>query len=539
MVRLLSIFIKFIRLSSLYEKVSKRLILIVFLSCSLSNSFTQSIPVGQVATEAAMRSLQLMGQLKSDYSFAIRPIVSSDSINLTSILNSSDSTFPLKAKRKNFQLLPISWNTKFNSERPFGWNDAGMRMVRGFQQSFSAGFYLKAGPLTVQLQPEYYQINPQDFQTTTGFGSNSNKPLSKGYWGQSSIRLNTKTLSIGLSTENLWWGPGQYSSLFMSNNAPGFKHLTFNTRKPIRTWLGNFEWQLIVGQLNEDTSLAFESNYLKNTPAKNESRYFNAFVITYQPKWMKNIFLGLIRFEQLYLSTQETRQGGFFKKYLPALSYESADENARRTAINDGGVGLFGRWILPSQKAEFYFEYGYNDFKQNIRDLTANSNHANAFLAGFKKMIPLKDKSFLDISGEVVNMAQNPGYIIRNGGNWYEHARLRQGYTNQNQLMGAGSGFGNNVQTFAIKKMKGLNHFGFKMQRIQQDPKGVNTTSIATLGMRNIIWNDYDLGLLFQKRVKSLVLNGEAHWVLSNNYGWEKGNRGNVFLQLNCLFILP
>lgn len=516
-----------------------RLSLILFLSILLLRGNTQTIAVGQTATESALRILQLTGKLDANFSsFTIRPLVSNDSVHLTTILHLADSTFPLRAKRKNFQLLPISWNTKFNSDRPFGWNDAGMRMVRGFQQSFSTGFYLKAGPLTVQLQPEYYQINPQDYQTTSGFGSNSSKPLSKGYWGQSSIRLNTKTLSVGVSTENLWWGPGQFSSLIMSNNAPGFKHLTFNTRKPIKTWLGNFEWQLIIGQLNEDTSLAYENSYLKPRFTKNESRYYNAFIITYQPKWMKNIFLGLMRFEQLYQSVQETRQGGFLKKYLPALSYESANENARSTAINDGGVGIFGRWLLPSQQAEFYFEYAYNDFKQNIRDLTANSNHANAFLAGFKKLILLKDKSMLDISGEIVHMAQNPTYIIRNGGNWYEHGLIRQGYTHQNQILGAGSGFGNNVQTIAFKKVNGLNQFGVKIQKIEQDPKRV-TSGISTLGMRNIIWNDYDFGLLFQKKVKTFILNGEAHWVFSNNYGWVNGNKGNLFLQLNCLYILP
>lgn len=517
-----------------------RLLFIFFLLLAILCSDAQTIAVGQTATESALRTLQLTGKLDANFSsFTIRPIVSNDSINLETVLNLTDSTFEIKHQRKNFQLLPISWNTKFNSQRPFGWNDAGMRMVRGFQQSFSAGFYLKAGPLTIQLQPEYYQINPQNYQTTSGFGSNSNKPLSKAYWGQSSIRINTKSLSLGVSTENLWWGPGQFSSLFMSNNAPGFKHLTFNTRKPIKTWLGSLEWQLIVGQLNEDTSLAYESSYLKSRTSKNESRYFNAFIITYQPKWMKNIFLGLIRFEQLYQSAQETRKGSFLKKYLPALSYESANENASRTTLNDGGVGIFGRWIIPSKRAEFYFEYGYNDFKQNIRDLTANANHANAFLAGFKKIIPLKNKAILDISGEIVNMAQNAGYIIRNAGNWYTHSSIRQGYTYQNQIMGAGSGLGNNVQTIKIKKTNGLNNFGVKIQRIQQDPKGVILTNLTTLGMRNIIWNDYDFGILFQKRIKTFILNGEAHWVHSNNYGWEKGNRGNLFLQLNCLYILP
>ncbi|WP_163277304.1 capsule assembly Wzi family protein, partial [Enterobacter hormaechei] len=72
--------------------------------------------------------------------------------------------------------------------------------------------------------------------------------------GQSSFRLNYKVLSVGISSENLWWGPGIYNSLLMSNNAPGFWHLTFNSRKPLKTPIGDFEWQLIGGKLVEDTS---------------------------------------------------------------------------------------------------------------------------------------------------------------------------------------------------------------------------------------------------------------------------------------------
>jgi hypothetical protein len=517
-----------------------RLIFILIICVSVFQGNSQTINVGQIAAESAIRNLQLSGKLNTYFSsLTIRPIVSIDSINLLAILHLTDSAPQFTNNKKLFQFSPITWNFKYNSERPFGWNDVGMRMVSGFQQAFSAGFFWEAGPLTVQIQPEYYQINTQNYQTTASFGSNSNKPLSKGYWGQSSIRLNTKSLSLGISTENLWWGPGQYSSLFMSNNAPGFKHLTFNTRKPIKSWLGHFEWQIIVGQLNEDTSLAFENNYLKPLRARNESRYFNAIVIAYQPKWMKNIFLGLIRYEILYNSEQQKRSGNIFKRFIPVLAYESANENISGIVQNDGGTGLFARWLFPKQGAEFYFEYGYNDFKQNIRDLTTNPSHSNAFLAGFKKLIPLKDKQFLDISGEIVNMAQNAGYIIRNAGNWYTHSGINQGYTNNNQIMGAGSGLGNNVQTISFKKLNGLNYFGFKMQRIQQDPKGVFTNNFSTLGMRNIIWNDYDFGFLFQKKVKSLILNGEAHWVHANNYGWVNENRGNLFLQLNCLYILP
>ena len=42
------------------------------------------------------------------------------------------------------------------------------------------------------------------------------------------LDLNWKTF-IGISNENLWWGPSIRNSIMMSNHAQGFKHITFNT----------------------------------------------------------------------------------------------------------------------------------------------------------------------------------------------------------------------------------------------------------------------------------------------------------------------
>ena len=47
----------------------------------------------------------------------------------------------------------------------------------------------------------------------------------------------------------MWWGPGTRNSLIMSNNAPGFLHFTLNTKKPIETFIGSFEGQIISGKL--------------------------------------------------------------------------------------------------------------------------------------------------------------------------------------------------------------------------------------------------------------------------------------------------
>ena len=67
--------------------------------------------------------------------------------------------------------------------------------------------------------------------------------------GQSNIKLSWKKISIGFSTENIWWGPSIRNSIMMSNHARGFKHIFFKSNRPVITPIGNFEWQVITGRL--------------------------------------------------------------------------------------------------------------------------------------------------------------------------------------------------------------------------------------------------------------------------------------------------
>ena len=84
----------------------------------------------------------------------------------------------------------------------------------------------------------------------------------KKTFGQSSVRLNWKKLSIGISSENIWWGPSLRNSIMMSNHSQGFNHLTFNTIKPIKTFIGNFEWQFITGRLENSGYTPPGSDYV-------------------------------------------------------------------------------------------------------------------------------------------------------------------------------------------------------------------------------------------------------------------------------------
>jgi len=519
----------------------KKLIILFFILVS-KQSFSQTVPVGQTVTEDMLRILQLTGKIDAAQSLSARPFFYNKTITRNDLLNLIDSGNDIQLAQKSFAnnqiqlvVLPVTFVTKFNSHHPYGWNDAGMQMAKGLQTMISAGVHAKAGPLSIQLQPEFYYTANPSYKTTAEYGYNSGKSYSKLFAGQSSIRLNAGPISIGASTENLWWGPGQFSSLLMSNNAPGFQHLTFNTTRPLKTPIGSFEWQLVVGKLNEDTSRGFENKMLKPFNPKNTWRYFSGIVITYQPSFMPNFFLGLTRTEHLY-NTDQNKKTGFINKYLPVFAGASPSANSDTISIpSDGAFSFFGRWILPKIHAEFYIEYGYNDFKQNIRDFFTNANHSSAYIAGFKKVITLKNNQLVDVAGEITQMAQTTSYVVRNSGNWYEHFKILQGYTYQNQIMGAGSGFGNNVQTLQVKKINGFNSLGVRFQRIQQNPKRTSG-GLPTIGMANIQWNDMALGFLAQKKFKKLLLNGEVQFVNSKNFGWQKGNAFNLFAMVDCIY---
>ena len=97
----------------------------------------------------------------------------------------------------------------------------------------------------------------------------------------------------------------------MSNHSTGFKHITFNTNRPIKTKVGNFEWQFVTGRLEPSgyTPPQIDRTYagtLLYVPQGNQTgnyvdwRYFQGYSITYSPKWIPNFSIGLIRWVQFY-----------------------------------------------------------------------------------------------------------------------------------------------------------------------------------------------------------------------------------------------
>ena len=509
----------------------------------------QTVPVGTPLLEKYYQRLELNGKMDSSQSFMVRPIFPLSSKEIKNpfrpdTLNSDSAWFGFDGIKQIgskgvIQILPVTIEQSYTSDHPYGWNDGSMISARGFATRVSAGVYGSYGPLSIQLRPEFIKAQNRDFQ---GFNTEHADIIWAYYynvylnltdiperfgesaytqvtWGQSSIRINFDPISFGLSNENLWWGPGKRSSLLMSNNAPGFKHLTLNTTRPVKTPLGSIEGQIVAGRLENSDFLPPEPNRVVNgnflfSPKTDDWRYLSGIVLSYQPKWTPGLFLGFSRAFQMYGKDIQRKIGD----YLPILQPFQKKNTNEYFRERDQLVSLFAKYLLRESKAEFYFEYGLNDHSEDLRDFLLDPEHSRAYLAGFSKLFPLgREDQFIQANLEITQLSQGATSLLREAGAWYVHGQVRQGYTNEGQVLGAGIGPGSNLQSLSVSWHKGFKGIGLQFERYIHNNDFYLTAFAHNQDFRKK-WVDLSATGTFEWDYKNLLINTRASVIRSLNY---------------------
>jgi hypothetical protein len=332
-------------------------------------------------------------------------------------------------------------------------------------------------------------------------------------------------VSIGGGSNNLWLGPGYYSSLIMSNNAEGFGHVELTTNRPIKTPIGNFELMLMGASLTQNGSQGFENKSLNRSDINPQTRYINILNLTYTPSFFKNLYLGFNRVFHTFTPKNSTN---FQKDYLFVLNSLFRNQYRDDNKAIDQLLSVYSKFIFPKNNAEIYFEYGLNDGSSNLRELLTDLSHSSASILGIRKIQQVNFKNFITITAEATRMSQTPSYLLRDAGNWYQHSILKEGYTNENQILGAGSGFGNNVQTVNLKYGSLINNIGLIYQHIEQNPRRI-VGDVANTWLGDIFWDDFSYGLSSQFHYKKVHFKLNAQWVNSINYLWKNNNNHNNF----------
>jgi hypothetical protein len=480
--------------------------------------FAQTIPVGMTdLAEEKLRNQQLISG--AQHSFTIRPV--SDTVE--------------------HRILPLSLQANFNSYAPMGYNDGGMVPARGLQTLFTGGVFLKYKVLSLQLKPEILWASNTDFPTfsltqedkarramvyylTTAdiperFGVD---PIAKLYPGQSSLRISSKSVSFGISTENLWWGPGFRNSLLMTNNAPGFLHTTFNSVKPLNTFLGKFEFQWIAGKLNgsglepttSDVSVG-GVNYF--WPKRQDWRYITGITLNYQPKWVPGLFLGFCRVFQLYSKDLGTGFTDYFPILIPFEKKSTLQEDNKN---RDQLASVSARWVFPSAQLEIYGESGWNDYFINIWDFLVSPDHSFASTVGMRKLFKRPNGAYFRVAIESTSLDMTSDRILRNEGSWYRHWIVRSGYTQQGQVIGAGIGPGGSSQVIDVASISSKRAIGLTFERL------AHNLDFVYDGLTNYDqkWVDLILGGYYQLRHKDLGINVSFNAAWIRNYQWELDN---------------
>ena len=496
------------------------------------------IAVGYTDFDENIRDLQLLGKLPSDNSLTIRPYILPKSVTYDSLLKAIDPSLKnnghlVHKKHFDVQLLPFNYLQKYNSHHPYGWNDGPLSFSKGYQYLASGGVYMHWRNIHLTLRPEYFHTANDKYEIYS-WGAVT-PSINKLIWGQSNLRIDFGPLAVTSGANNLWRGPGIVNSLLMTNNAQGFQNIGIQTIRPIKTPLGSFELSIFGATLTQNASQGFENKFLRTASINKNSRYINMLTLTYSPIFFKNFYLGANRvFHQFTRTTPSTN---FMRDYVPVtlpLFRNVYQDNAE--AI-DQLISGFVKYTFPKEHAELYFEYGWNDGKSNSRDLILDNSHSSASVLGFRKLQYIGNKNtFLSIGFEATRMAQMPSYLQRNAGNWYEHGLLTEGYTNENQILGAGSGFGNNIQSFSFSYNKNYLKYGIKLQRIANNPIGWVNLFDPNGGAP--VWDDFTYGIVLKNQIKNILFNTNIDWVHSNNYGWKEGiKRENFYIFLNAIYL--
>ena len=548
--------------------MKKLLTLVLFLILLAPKTFSQTISVGSYAEDIA-RMNQLLGITDDLSSFTQHPLNSAYNGKGDSTLQSMVASknlvpkFTLFGIPSSIKILPFTFVNDYNSKLPYGYNNGPLYPNVGYQAMVTGGIYIKAGILTVQFKPELVHAENAPFLTFADVQANYKSGLISAFYylingidaperfgpfglsyaglGQSKITLSFKNIEAGVSTENMWWGPGVQNSIMMSNSAPGFLHWTINSASPAKTPIGSFEWQVIGGILKQSGYLPYDpgklvyGNDASYIPKPRVSRYISGFTANWQPKWIPGFYLGISGYDYLNRDAAYDKKS-FIKRILPVFSPSSnvansfgyQDPKAPVTSDGDGedyAYSINFRQVFPQYGAEIYFEYAKNDNVANFRDLVVEPENASAYTFGAGRIFKLNGVPFLRLKMELTHMQIPDNFLIRSEGPWYVHsfANPKDGYTNEGRYLGAGIGPGSNSLMFDISYIKGLNSFGIKFERLVHDE---DLYYLAFKGTTNFVsnWVDFSNTFYANMKFKKYLISAEYTPISTLNYEYLQHN---------------
>lgn len=374
--------------------------------------------------------------------------------------------------------LEAELSTFFNSRHPFVANDGPVWQGKGITTSLEVGGTVRWRALSLTLRPSliFTENDPFDLAPVTISGMPEyaypwrriDLPQRFGpdsFWrldpGQSELRVLAYGATAGLSTRNLWWGPGIENSITMTNNAGGFPHVFLGTRGPRSVGIGTVEASWIMGRLAQ-------SDYF-DPAVENPDRFLTGLVFAYSPSFLEGLSVGFAR-----VFYGAVRGGGQPSDFF--LVFQGVRKRTLATPGNPTGddatdqmLSFFARWVLPPSGFEVYGEWARNDHSVDLTDFLQEPEHSQAYTLGLQKAVRLDGGRVLSLRGELTHLQREATFRLRASPVYYTHHIVTQGYTHRGQIIGAGIGPGGVQQHLGADLYAPWGRLGMMLRRRVHD----------------------------------------------------------------------
>ncbi|MBI5068843.1 MAG: hypothetical protein HZB56_11440 [Deltaproteobacteria bacterium] len=384
---------------------------------------------------------------------------------------------PAPEEVPRWDLVPPTSFSTFHYNWSDDRNDGALFGGKGLSTQVSTGLRLRWWRLTAQAAPSLawqqnrFFVVPPAPAPWSPYANPFNVdiidlPLRMGpgsFWtpdpGQSFVRIDGGAFAAGISTENLWWGPGLRNSLLLTNSAPGFPHLFVGTTRPVDVYLGWLEMDAVWGQVRDSKWLHADGHV--------ERRLITATGLTFAPRFEPNLTLGMGRVVVFPETTVNFDRA--ISALLPPV-LQLADLRFRSHDVDNQVSVIFLRWAFPRVQFELYGEWGRDDWPAGVLAGIQEPGYSQAFAFGLGKLFPSRHGWFRFRAEMTHTFEMPPVHPEHQTATFYTHSD-GTGMTNAGQMLGAGLGPQGDTQYVAVDWFHPAGRLGLFVERVLRNER--------------------------------------------------------------------
>ena len=340
---------------------------------------------------------------------------------------------PIKQSKREWS-LKVRNEVFYNSGAPNLENTSDRWIGNGISLFTSANIVYNNEYIFASIEPFYFRsqniirIEPQRISKFNHLNDNIahvKTPYTSAGIRETQLYLKFNGFGGGFSNANMWWGPGLHSSLMMTNNTTGFRHLMLGTVTEQRYKNWGFNGRYILSKFGEKS---------KSEP------YYSGFVFNTTYYSIPTITVG---FARAFLSGGKNTNYDISLLEAALLPFEIVNvekPNKKEDILNpvDQTYAGYINFRFPKSGTVLFLEYGRNEGPKNIKDFILTPDHSDAFTIGVRKYGLFNNINFF-VALEYTNLAHSSFWKMKETDDWYSDFQFDY-YTYDGRYWAAHSG---------------------------------------------------------------------------------------------------